>query len=59
MSVKRRKSSNAALLIAAGMIASACATTSRKDMPEPLIIQEQGSFAAGGTVITGPEGRTR
>ena len=27
-------------------------------MPEPLIIQEQGSFAAGGTVITDPEGRT-
>jgi pimeloyl-ACP methyl ester carboxylesterase len=27
-------------------------------MPEPLIIQEQGSFAVGGTVITQPDGRT-
>ena len=45
---------SAALLIAAGMIASGCATTSLKDMREPLIIQEQGSFAVGGTVITHP-----
>jgi pimeloyl-ACP methyl ester carboxylesterase len=58
MSTKRRKSFNAALLVAAGMIASACATTSRKDMPEPLIVQEQGSFAAGGTVIIDAERRT-
>ena len=58
MSTKRGKSSNAALLVAAGMMAAACTTTSLKDMPEPLIIQEQGSFAAGGTVITDPGGRT-
>lgn len=46
---------SAALLIAAGMIASGCATTNRRDMPQPLIIQEQGSFAVGGTVITDPD----
>ncbi len=68
MRTKRRKSFNALLLIAAGIVASACTTTSRNDKPVPLIIQEQGSFAVGGTVITnpgtfdaikrGPEGQT-
>jgi hypothetical protein len=32
--------------------------TSRNDMREPLSIQEQGSFAVGGTLITDAEGRT-
>lgn len=54
MRTKHRKSLNALLLIAAGIVASACATTSRNDRPMPLIIQEQGSFAVGGTMITAP-----
>ncbi len=68
MRTKHRKSFDALLLIAAGIVASACTTISRNDKPVPLIIQEQGSFAVGGTVITnpgtfdaikrGPEGQT-
>jgi len=45
---------NVLWLISAGIVASACATSSGNDKPEPLIIQEQGSFAVGGTVITHP-----
>ena len=45
---------NALVLIWAAMIPSACAIAPRKDNPGPLIIQEQGSFAVGGTVITHP-----
>ncbi len=45
---------NALLLIWAAVIPSACAIAPRKDKPGPLIIQEQGSFAVGGTVITHP-----
>jgi len=33
---------------------SACAVTSRSGKPAPLVIQEQGSFAVGGTVISEP-----
>ncbi|MFO1364114.1 MAG: alpha/beta fold hydrolase [Burkholderiales bacterium] len=51
MTTKRRRSFNAFLLIAAGLIASACATTSGTG---PLMIREQGSFAVGGTVATAP-----
>ena len=68
MKTKHRRSFNALLLIAAGIVASACTTISRNDKPVPLIIQEQGSFAVGGAVITnpgtfdaikrGPEGQT-
>lgn len=54
MTTKHRKSFNAFLLIAAGFIASACAATGGSDTPKPLVIQEQGSFAVGGTVITNP-----
>ncbi len=54
MSTKHRKLFNALLLIAAGIVASACATTSRNDKPEPLIVKQQGSFAVGGTVLTLP-----
>ena len=67
MDTKQRRSS-ALLLIATSVIVSACTTTNLNDMREPLIIQEQGSFAVGGTVITspgtfdaikrGPEGQT-
>jgi hypothetical protein len=33
---------------------SACAFTQRNGKIEPMVIQEQGSFAVGGTVITAP-----
>jgi len=33
---------------------SACAATQRSGRPAPLVIQEQGSFAVGGTVINEP-----
>jgi hypothetical protein len=49
-----RKSFNVLLLIAAGIVTSACAIVGGNDKPEPLIIKEQGSFAVGGTVITAP-----
>jgi nitrous oxide reductase accessory protein NosL len=41
-------------VLSAGILSSACATTSGNDKPGPLIIQEQGSVAVGGTVITHP-----
>jgi hypothetical protein len=56
--MKHRKPFNAVLMIAAGVIASACTTAIRSDKPEALTIREQGSFAIGGTVITHPDGRT-
>lgn len=58
MVAKHRRLSSAHLLAAATIVISACATTSRYDMPEPLNIQEQGSFAVGGTLVTDAEGRT-
>jgi len=44
--------SAALLLVSAGFVGTALAQESRK--PEPLVIQEQGSFAVGGTMITSP-----
>jgi hypothetical protein len=41
-------------LIAAALFASASAQETNKSKPEPLIIQEQGSFAVGGSVSTAP-----
>src|SRR3989441_1468382 len=68
MAITQCKSFRALMLIAAGITASACTTPSRNAMRDPLVIQEQGSFAVGGTVITapgtfdpikrGPEGQT-
>lgn len=49
-----RTSFNALLLIAVGVIASACATLGETGGTRPLIIKEQGSFAAGGTVANAP-----
>ena len=43
---------NAFELITAAVITSACATAMGNNKPGPLMIQEQGSFAVGGTVIT-------
>jgi 4-carboxymuconolactone decarboxylase len=42
------------VLITAALITSACATASGNNKPAPLMIQEQGSLAVGGTVITAP-----
>ena len=42
------------LLISAGITASPSATADEPTMPAPLIIQEQGSFAVGGTMIQNP-----
>jgi hypothetical protein len=42
------------LLFIAGILASACAMADASGKPAPLIIQEQGSFAVGGTVTTNP-----
>lgn len=44
----------ALLLIAAGVVASATAMADGNGNHPPLIIREQGSFAAGGTVATAP-----
>ncbi len=41
-------------LITAAILTSACATASGNKKPQPLRIQEQGSFAVGGTVVTAP-----
>ncbi len=54
MSSKHRKSFIALWLIAAIFLTPASAQKINKSKPEPLVIQEQGSFAAGGTVISNP-----
>jgi pimeloyl-ACP methyl ester carboxylesterase len=41
-------------LLTACFFVAACSTPSVKGKPGPLSIQEQGSFAVGGTVITNP-----
>ena len=42
------------LLIAAAILISSAALAQERGKPEPLVIQEQGSFAVGGTVIANP-----
>jgi pimeloyl-ACP methyl ester carboxylesterase len=54
MGAKHRKPCTALLLISAGIIASATAMAGDNSNVAPLIIQEQGSFAVGGTVTTAP-----
>jgi len=55
MGTKLRTPLNALSLVSAGIAASAWGMpAAAQDKPEPLIIQEQGSFAVGGTVITHP-----
>jgi hypothetical protein len=54
MSTKHGKSFIAFILILVSIFVSACATAYVNGKPAPLIIQEQGSFAVGGTVITSP-----
>jgi hypothetical protein len=48
------RSSKALLCTLAAFALSACATAPQGTSPGPLIIQEQGSFAVGGTVIRKP-----
>ena len=54
MSSYHGKSLYALALIASSFLASAPATTAENTKPAPLMIQEQGSFAVGGTVVTEP-----
>jgi hypothetical protein len=51
---KHRKCFIAVSLIAVFLFTSAGAQGANKSKPEPLMIQEQGSFAIGGSVITVP-----
>ncbi|PWC35020.1 alpha/beta fold hydrolase [Azospirillum sp. TSO22-1] len=44
----------APLLVSATLLTSAEALAQQAGKPEPLVIQEQGSFAVGGTVATAP-----
>lgn len=53
----RRRSNHSGLtlvLAAATLLTSASAQVVRSGKPEPLMVQEQGSFAAGGKVISNP-----
>ena len=54
MRPKHRRASVALLLASVAMLASACAMVGGNSKPAPLVIQEQGSFAVGGTVIRAP-----
>ena len=54
MGAKHRKLCTALLLGSAGIIASASAMANDSTNVQPLIIQEQGSFAVGGTVSRTP-----
>jgi hypothetical protein len=51
---RQRRYLTAPWLIAASLFASASAQETSKSKPEPLTIQEQGSFAVGGSVTTAP-----
>jgi pimeloyl-ACP methyl ester carboxylesterase len=51
---KFRKLIVALMLAFVSVSLSACAVTQRSGKPTPLVIQEQGSFAVGGTVISEP-----
>lgn len=54
MSRKHWKSFIALWLMAAILFSSASAQDTKKIKPEPLMIQDQGSFAVGGSVTTAP-----
>jgi hypothetical protein len=54
MTSNYRKSLLALSFIAAIVFTSAPAQESKRSKPEPLMIEEQGSFAVGGSVITTP-----
>ena len=50
MTTKHRQLFTALLLLFASIIAAPCVIAGETEKPAPLIIQEQGSFAVGGTV---------
>jgi hypothetical protein len=54
MGTKHRRTCAAVLLISAGIMASASAMAAGNGNAQALTIQEQGSFAVGGTVVTAP-----
>jgi hypothetical protein len=54
VSSKYRKSYITLWFVAAILFTSTNAQETKKSKPAPLTIQEQGSFAVGGTVITNP-----
>ena len=54
MNTKHRKWFIALILAPVGFLASSCAIAGVSGKPAPLVIQEQGSFAVGGTVLTNP-----
>lgn len=54
MNMKIGKIIVALTLTLGGLSLSACAVTQQSGKPAPLFIQEQGSFAVGGTVISEP-----
>ena len=49
-----RKMAMVLLLLSVAMLGSGCVMASGNSTPAPLIVQEQGSFAVGGTVISAP-----
>jgi type II secretory pathway pseudopilin PulG len=51
---KPRQLPAALLFISTGIVASASAMADETRKPDPLVIQEQGIFAVGGTVISNP-----
>jgi hypothetical protein len=51
---KHRQLSAAILLISMGIVALESAMADEIGKPRPLVIQDQGSFAVGGTAITNP-----
>ena len=54
MNSKFRKLIVALTLTFVSISFTACATTNYSGKPAPMVIQEQGSFAVGGSVITNP-----
>ena len=50
----RWRGRNAFALMSAAVLGVAAAAAVAGDEPGPLVIQEQGSFAIGGTVVTAP-----
>jgi hypothetical protein len=58
MMLKRWRYLAAHFLVWASIVTSVDAITDRARAAETLVIQQQGSFAVGGTVITGPAGQT-
>lgn len=54
MVVKQRRLLVVVPLFVAGLLASVGVTAGADRKPDPLVVQEQGSFMAGGTVVTAP-----